>query len=55
MGVVVVEEKWIEEGVLGRGDGGGSWSMIKYYIASIELVENNNTIGHNVMNEYCIE
>ena len=34
----------------GRGDEGGGWIIIKHEIASMERVEHNTTIGHNVMN-----
>ena len=36
----------------GRGYEGGVWSIIKDKIASMECVEHNTTIGHNVINEY---
>ena len=39
----------------GRGDEGGGWIIIKDKIASMELVEHNNNIRHNVMSKYTIE
>ena len=35
----------------GRGDEGGGWSRIEDEIESMECVEQNNTIGNNVMND----
>ena len=39
----------------GRGDEGGGWNIIKYYIARMNFFEHNTTIGQNVMNEDGIE
>ena len=39
----------------GRRYEGGGWSIIKDEIARMERVENNTTIGNNVMNEDGIE
>ena len=38
-----------------RWDEGGGWSIINYEIARMERVEQNTTIGFNVMNRYGIK
>ena len=51
-------EVGMNEVLSGRGDGGksgdegGVCSRIKDEISSMERVEHNTTIGHNVMGEY---
>ena len=48
--------KWKRyDGSGGRVFGGGGWSRIKYGVASMECVEHNTDIGHNIMNKYGIE
>ena len=44
----VVWGRWYEGGRWGEG---GAWVKIKYKIASMERVEHNTTIGHDVINK----
>ena len=38
-----------------KGYGGGGWNIIKNKITSMESVEQNTSIGNNVINKYFIE